>query len=338
MTATILIHKTMKTKWTYLKRILSSYLINHGASNITFWHSPLRTNTLENEDLATLRAYPQNFEAKIGLIQSVDNKGVIMLDYKGNLGLQYNPNAIAQLALGYYDRILRGDDYQKNFVTQATYFLDHGRIVENDILLWEYNFPFEMHNYLYAPWRSALAQGQGISVCLRTYLLSKDARYLEAAQKAFHSFRYLAREHPGGVLDDFNGYTWLEEYIVNPPNHVLNGFIWALWGIRDYAVFFNDAYAWDLWNACLKTLRENLENYDLGFWTSYDMENSEKQPTMPSSIYYQRLHVIQMEAMYALTGDPVFYFYAQRWKSQLSNPLYRILSQTWKIYFKLRWF
>ena len=29
-----------------------------------------------------------------------------MLDYKGNLGLQYNPNAIAQLALGYYDGII----------------------------------------------------------------------------------------------------------------------------------------------------------------------------------------------------------------------------------------
>lgn len=330
----------MNAKWTYLKRILSSYLINHGASNITFWHSPLRTNTLENEDLVTLRAYPQNYEAKIGLIHTVDNKGVIMLDYKGNLGLQYNPNAIAQLALGYYDRILRGDDYQKDFITQATYFLDHGRLIEDDIFLWEYNFPFEMRNYLSAPWRSALAQGQGISVCLRAYGINKDERYIDAALRAFKSFRYNAHEHNGGVLDNSNGYTWLEEYIVMPPNHVLNGFIWALWGVRDYAVFFDDAYAWDLWHSCIKTLKENLHHYDIGFWTTYDLAklNSCKQPTMPSSIYYQKLHTVQMRAMYLLTKEPLFAYYEKRWDAQRKNSVNRLLSQVWKAYFKLRWF
>lgn len=330
----------MKSRYKYLKRVASSYILNHKTSNLTFWHTPLSVNMLAAEDLKAIRAYPQNYESKIGLIDTVDELDVIMLDYKGDLGLQYNPNAIAQLALGYYDKILSGEDCLKEFLNQARYFLDHGREVEDGALLWEYKFPFEMRNYLKSPWRSALAQGQGISVCLRAYKLTGDERYLEHAEKAFKSFKYLSREHPGGVLDDSRGYIWLEEYIVDPPNHVLNGFIWALWGVRDYAVFFNNEYAWSLWDSCLKTLKENLEYYDIGFWTTYDLIkfNPEKQPVIPSSIYYQRLHAVQMDAMYQLTSDPVFDRYREKWNSQLNKRLNRVISQAWKAYFKLRWF
>lgn len=327
----------MKKPPSYLKRILSAYVFNRGSSNLTFWHSPLRINELAEDDLKTLRAYPQNFEDKIGRITTVDENGVIFLDYKGDLGLQYNPNAIAQLALGYYDKILSSEDCRREFLTQAAYFINHGRIIEDDVLLWEYNFPFENREYQEAPWRSALAQGQGISVCLRAYVLTKNERYLEAAKRAFNSFRYLAREHPGGVLDDARGHVWLEEYIFKPPNHVLNGFIWALWGVRDYAVYFNDKYAWEIWHACLKTLEENLYHYDIGFWTSYDLAplNGKEYPIMPASVYYQNLHCIQMEAMHRLTGKHIFKHYTERWVSQLSNPVNKLRSQVWKAYFKL---
>lgn len=324
----------------YYKRIFAAYVTNKKSSNLNFWHTPLRVNELQKEDLETVRAYPQNYESKIGLIETVDKHDVIMLNYHGDLGLQYNPNAIAQLALGYYDRILSGEDCIDDFLTQAAYFLNHGRLTEDDILLWEYKFPFEMRNYLHSPWRSALAQGQGISVCLRAYQLSQDEQYLEVVKKAFKSFKYLAREHVGGVLDDSKGYVWLEEYIVDPPNHVLNGFIWALWGVREYAVFMNDKYAWQLWHSCIKTLKENLEHYDLGFWTTYDLMkfNSGKHPTMPCSLYYQNLHIVQMKAMHQLTSGEIFQHYEQRWGLQRKRRWNQLVSQAWKAYFKLRWF
>lgn len=334
----------------YYRRIFYAYIFKKKTSNLSFWHTGLATNILKENDKTGVRRYPMNFVQKTAYNTHKDSAGVIMLDYYGgNIGLQYNPNAIAQMSLGFYDLYLdsieRNDEekreyYKSRFMEQAQWFLNMGRLVMDDILLWEYTFPFEFREYLRAPWRSALAQGQGISVCLRAYQITKDDSYLLSAQKAFNSFRYMAKEHQGGVLDDYNNNIWLEEYIVNPPNHVLNGFIWALWGVRDYAVFFNDNYAWNLWNLCVKTLRENLKSYDLGFWTCYDIVTAHppKRPTMPCSIYYQRLHITQMKAMYALTGDVVFYDYAQRWESQLLNPLYRILSQMWKCYFKLRWF
>ena len=35
----------------------------------------------------------------------------------------------------------------------------------------------------------------------------------------------------GVVYADEDGHTWFEEYIVSPPTHILNGFIWASWGV-----------------------------------------------------------------------------------------------------------
>ncbi|KKR31000.1 MAG: D-glucuronyl C5-epimerase, partial [Candidatus Gottesmanbacteria bacterium GW2011_GWC2_39_8] len=214
------------------------------------------------------------------------------------------------------------------------------RIVKDGVLLWEYNFPFEMRNYLLAPWRSALAQGQAISVLIRAHQLTGDERYAQSAHQGYRAFYYKARDHEGGVLDDQDGFIWLEEYIVKPPNHVLNGFIWALWGVRDYAVYFENSHAQNLWEECLKTLEANLKNYDIGFWTSYDWTQGYDGdlPIMPSSLYYQELHSIQMLGMYNLTGNKLYLDYYEKWSSYLQSYWKRVISQTWKIYFKVRYF
>jgi len=332
----------MKSKLDYLSRIINAYIINRSDSNLSFWHTPLSVNQLSVEDINNVYRYPMNFTAKTGFRNHCDDDGVILLNYHGDLGLQYNPNAVAQQALGYYDKYLDepNEEDKEAFFTQANYFLKHGRIVQDDILLWEYNFPFEMRNHLFAPWRSALAQGQALSVLTRAHQLTTDERWAEAAHRGYRAFHFLACDHEGGVLDNQDGFTWLEEYIVNPPNHVLNGFIWALWGVRDYAVYFDDEHAHNLWGECLKTLEANLENYDLGWWTTYDWPQGcdIDLPVMPSSFYYQRLHIVQMEAMYNLTGKAVYGQFQRRWQGFYDNRVYRVLALLWKSCFKLRHF
>jgi heparosan-N-sulfate-glucuronate 5-epimerase len=332
----------MKSKWSYLSRIIGAYLTNRRDSNVSFWHTPLAVNRLDGEDIKGVRRYPMNFIAKTAFKNHLDGHGVILLDYHGDLGLQYNPNAVAQQALGYYDKYLDSGSAQdkSDFLTQATYFLRKGRQVRDDVLLWEYDFPFEMRELLSAPWRSGLAQGQAISVLIRAHKLTGEEKYADLAHKGYNAFHFLAREHEGGVLDDEGGFTWLEEYIVNPPNHVLNGFVWALWGVRDYAVYFGNDHAENLWRECLKTLEANLKNYDLGFWTAYDWPQGYDRnlPVMPSSLYYQTLHTIQMEAVYNLTQHPLFHQYYLKWRKYLENRVYRAACLIWKCYFKLRYF
>jgi heparosan-N-sulfate-glucuronate 5-epimerase len=111
--------------------------------------------------------------------------------------------------------------------------------------VWNHHFNWEYRDSLKAPWYSALAQGQGISVLVRAHKESSDARYLDSARAAFESFRRPITE--GGIaFTDESGDLWFEEYIVSPPRHILNGFIWALWGVYDYALETKESAAQEL--------------------------------------------------------------------------------------------
>ena len=48
----------------YLKRILSAYILKRSDSNLSFWHTPLSINQLDDYDIHNVRRYPMNFIAK----------------------------------------------------------------------------------------------------------------------------------------------------------------------------------------------------------------------------------------------------------------------------------
>ena len=167
----------MKSRLTYLKRIISSYVLDYKTSNLSFWHTPLELNVID--DYNTLGRYYMNFSRKTEFQGPFDNDGIPVLNYKGNIGVQYNPNTIAQYALGYYDLFLDTgkQEYKRIFLNQADWFLKNIRLIDNGIGLWEYKFDFEYHKGLKSPWHSALAQGQGISVVARAYALTNEKKY-----------------------------------------------------------------------------------------------------------------------------------------------------------------
>ena len=329
----------------YWRRILDAYVLRRGNSNLSFWHTKLEANRLNESDLVSVHRYPMNFTAKTKCRTVTDSQGTVMLDYKGSLGLQYNPNAIAQIALGFYDLYLdtqeRGDktsesDNQKSMLTQANWFLTHGRHCDKNIRLWEYEFNFECRETLTSPWRSALAQGQAVSVLIRAFNLTGHAPYADAAHQGFNAFRYDCHDESCGVVCRDEEGVWLEEFILSKPNHVLNGFIWALWGVRDYAVWTQDDYAVSLYQESESTLARNLSIYDLGFWTCYDDTRKVGGPIMPASPYYHNLHMVQVEAMYRLTGKDVYRATLDRWSAYNSKPHYKWAAFAWKCWFKVR--
>src|SRR5262249_18285331 len=150
------------------------------------------------------------------------------------------------------------------------------------------------------PWYSGLAQAQGISLLLRSYRQTGHALYLKTAQDAFSSFTKPSEE--GGVtFTDNSGNLWIEEYLVSPPTHILNGYIWAAWGVYDYFLATGSPEAKALFEGAVKTLSANLHRYDLGFWSLYELSGT----TLPmiASPFYHRLHITQLLIMHWLTGE-----------------------------------
>ena len=162
---------------------------------------------------------------------------------------------------------------------------------------------------LRAPWVSALSQGNGISALLRGYQLLGDPRLLHTATTMFDALERSLDD--GGVRDtDACGHIWFEEYPTQPPLRVLNGFIFALWGVLDFARATGDKKAWRWWNEGIETLRAHLADFDCGYWSFYDLHYRE----LVSWHYQVNIHAPQVQAMHRLTGERLFYRYGLRWR------------------------
>jgi heparosan-N-sulfate-glucuronate 5-epimerase len=315
----------------YYRRIFKAYL-GGGNSHLSFWHETPAENphSTPNE----LGEYYMLFAEKADYPGPYDSSGVPQLDYHGRIGRQYNPIAIAQFGLGNYNLLRRTGDAQrhKKFFTAAGWLVSHLELNPHCLPVWNHQFDWEYRDTLKAPWYSGLAQGQGISVLVRAHKESGDAKYLEAAQRALASF--FQPIPAGGVsFTDARSDLWFEEYIVSPPTHILNGFIWAAWGVYDYFLATKDQAAHDLFSRAVQTLLQNVERYDLGFWSLY--EQSGTRLPMVASPFYHRLHIVQLRILHRLTGEADFARIADRWESYARSRSRRIRALCYKCAFKL---
>ena len=315
----------------YYRRIFSAYLLG-GKSHLTFWHETPTENP--HASPKELGEYYMLFAEKADYQGAYDAAGIPQLDYHGHIGLQYNPIAIAQYGLGNYNLWRRTSDPRRKqkFLLIADWLCSHLEPNSHGLAVWNHHFNWEYRDTLKAPWYSALAQGQGISVLVRAHKETGDPKYLDAAQRAFMTFRRPIAD--GGVaFTDESGDLWFEEYIVSPPTHILNGFIWALWGIYDYVHATDDGSAEELFGRGVLTLLHNLQRYDLGFWSLY--EQSGTRLPMVASRFYHQLHIVQLWVMYRLTRQDLFAQVADRWERYSRSQSNRIRALLYKAVFKL---
>ena len=334
----------------YYRRICSAYLLG-GKSHLTFWHETPAENP--NASVTELGEYYMLFAEKANYQGAYDASGVPQLDYHGEIGLQYNPIAIAQYGLGNYNLYRRTADpvRRMKFLLAADWLCSHLEQNPQGLAVWNHHFDWEYRDTLRAPWYSALAQGQGISVLMRAHKESLaagrgskreskhdskyDSRYIEAAQRALAVFFQPMAE--GGVaFTDESGDLWFEEYIVTPPTHILNGFIWAAWGVYDYFLVTEHPAARELFSQAVRTLLHNLERYDLGFWSLY--EQSGTRLPMVASNFYHRLHIVQLRVMHRLTGENKFAQVADRWERYARSRFNRTRALAYKVAFKLGYY
>ena len=315
----------------YYRRIFSAYLMP-GHSQLSFWHETPESNP--NARVDQVGEYYMTFAAKADYTGDYDADGIPRLDYRGRIGLQYNPIAIAQFGLGNFNLFARSAEEARRvkFLAASDWLVANLQQNRHGVWVWNHQFDWEYRDTLKAPWYSGLAQGQGISLLVRAYGETGDSRYIDAAQHAFLSFRRTVGE--GGVLFvDDRGDVWIEEYIVDPPTHILNGLIWAAWGVYDYFLATGDLEAQKLFERVLQTLVNNLERYDLGFWSLY--EQAGKRMKMVASPFYHQLHIVQLRTMHRLTGREAFQRYADLWERYAQSRAKRVAALCYKSAFKL---
>jgi hypothetical protein len=197
-----------------------------------------------------------------------------------------------------------------------------------------HKFDWRYVQTLKAPWYSGLAQGQGISLLTRIYKQTGEGRYEEAIEKAFISLKTAVKD--GGVIfTDGNGNPWIEEYIVSPPSHILNGFMWALFGVYDYYLLTGDEKIKESFDSFVSTLILNLHKFDTGYWSLYDLTSGGENL---ASLFYHILHLAQLEILNILAQEEVFEKWKKKWDQYLLSPTKKGKALLQKALFKVRRF
>lgn len=158
------------------------------------------------------------------------------------------------------------------------------------------------------PWISGLTQALGVSVLLRAYQLTGNEKYMSTARRAMEWISKSLED--GGCSSTNERGTWIEEYPnVSEPNHVLNGHLWALFGVWDFYRVTRDEDAKKLFADGVRVVEAEIERYDVGYWVVYSQKNR-----LDNILgLYMQFVVEQLKAMYAITENPFFMKYAEKW-------------------------
>jgi heparosan-N-sulfate-glucuronate 5-epimerase len=188
------------------------------------------------------------------------------------------------------------------------------------------------HTYvLRPPWISAMAQGQGASLLIRIFQETGEQHLAESARRALQPLRVDVDE--GGVSAMLDGGRFPQEYPTQPPSHVLNGGIFAIWGLYDVGVALSDAPLRAEFDSALDTLVKNLHRWDVGHWSRYDLF---PHPTINvASSFYHDLHINQLRAMHQIAPRDQLADASERWARYATLPAYRWRALAHKAFFRL---
>ena len=226
-----------------------------------------------------------------------DDPDILVPKYYVDSGEElYFSIGVFQYGLAAYDLFLKTGDrcYKKKVLACAKWALENQQ--ENGGWV---TFAFENPENPY----SSMAQGEGCSLLLRAMNMTNDDIYRKAAQKAIEFM--LLPLSDGGTAEYAGEDVFLYEFNTQPL--VLNGWIFSYWGLRDYAIVSRNEEVKRIADATAKSISKLLPEYDLGYWSRYDLTKRISSP------FYHKLHIAQLQVMYDLTGDVIYKQYAQKW-------------------------
>jgi hypothetical protein len=147
-----------------------------------------------------------------------------------------------------------------------------------------------------------MAQGLALGAASRLYNVSEDESILPYIESAFESFRMFNSEsRPWSPTVDERNNLWIEEYPDDPPCRVLNGHLYAAFGLYDYWLVSQDEFAADLIRGILTTVEDRLPDFRRPDSASnYCLAHKVQSPN------YHAVHIGQLLTAGDITGEPFF--------------------------------
>ncbi|MEJ6555172.1 cell wall-binding repeat-containing protein [Microbacterium esteraromaticum] len=182
---------------------------------------------------------------------------------------------------------------------------------------------------LYAPWWSAMAQGEALSLFVRLYEQTADSQWLRAADSTWLSLTQpRSASEPWATMTD-GGLLVFEEYAGNlPPLRVLNGHLFALFGAYDYWRLTGDddvlAYLDGAATTALTVMPRIRVDGDVSY---YCWQKDCAQPVWQNPTYHV-IHSWQLDTLARLTGDARFSGWAATLRDDWAPRAARTLTPT----------
>lgn len=260
---------------------------------------------------AQLGYYYFRFEEEFGklnrLIACLDADGIPLNTTYVDVAepqLHYYPISIGQYGLAVFHTFLKTgrEDKRAHFLRIADWFVKNAQHDKKLGVFWLTAVP-KPEYHLFTPWKSAFAQSRALSILLRAWQLTGRDEYFALACKALQPFRFDIRE--GGVTANlYQQRPFYEEYVAAEPTMVLDGHIFALFGIFDFVrsaahIDSNStAIARQLFEQGVASLIQWLPEFDMGYWVRFNLCHMPHYPTIdPCTVGYLRLIVAQLQIL-----------------------------------------
>lgn len=260
----------------------------------------------------TMYTEPQDFYEERKRKMAYDQNGIPMYRYQGTP--IYHPVYLIQWGLsefGYY-LSTHNDTHLETAKLIADWLLKN-QDKKNGLWYYPYDYVHEFTNCkLTAPWASAMAQGQAVSLLTRIYRLTKDEKYIAASIKAIAMLDVPVSD--GGFAAEVWGHTIFEEYPTIPYSLTLNGFMFCALGLYDLTTVIDDEKARQLWEVAKQALEAIVPLYDGDLMSVYclsyvNMGNIKRH----WAEHYHPLHITLLQCFESIMPNPTFEFYIRRW-------------------------
>lgn len=244
-----------------------------------------------------------------------------------------NFTSVAQLGLGTW-QLAKSEPGWLQVTSAAAHWLagrldDRGRLV----VPWAMTHTYELE----PPWISAMTQGEAVSLFLRA--APEDGSPHDLFSAAVRAVIPLLA--PSEVVTQTPEGPVLEEYPTSPPAHVLNGWIFGLWGLYDLSIMGKAAavpadvagQASSAFTEGVSALAARLPRYDAHGWSRYDLF---PHPIVHvASPFYHRLHIEQLRATNELAPDERLQETAARWERSSRDPVAHATAVARKVAFRM---